>query len=696
MNRPTWLAAIVIARRTATAFAQMGGMGGVGDGMDGVGGPGMRAGMLMRGRMMPAGPTEVRRTAQVEMEGGHRLTGRIDLRPLMVQTDLGRYAILPEKIKAIRFLKPAKDHDAADEAPANADAMKGAMAGMMRAQNRRNIAMVGGDVANPFGATITRGKVITTSDQEIIGNVYIPMDFKLEFEYGSLTLAASKLRSITFIAPDRKAGAIKVDASSTRAAGEAPGESPAPPRYFRHEHSIIVASPVGERVSLYNLETGRSQSVVLSGSKDAPIEVTPVLGPDLVALALEGPRITRIAVADLAGGAWHPQELREPVEGPVRPVVAAGLAVYNLGRYVYAYSAVAHHWDVADLPEDLRRGGRRARRRHGRGTRADLHLHPQDRPVGASRRPVDPRRRGGREEAVERVRVVVRGAPGPREGQSPLFRQHMDGSEPSFGLPCEQQASPEGVFVMATPLPDRLHLGQLKNQAKDLLKGHKAGDPEALRRIQANHPRLAGSPAHQSQASRFTLGGAQLVVAREYDFSSWPKLRAHLESLSSGADALVDQFQQAIRADDAARTRHLLEAHPMLRAEIDEPLGPFDSPAITSARSREMLDVLLAAGANLNAKSRWWAGGFGLLHGASPELAAHAIERGAIVDVHAAARLGLLDRLRALVEADPELVHARGDDGQTPLHFAATVEALLESGAKVSDVAAGTEPVRVA
>jgi ankyrin repeat protein len=56
------------------------------------------------------------------------------------------------------------------------------------------------------------------------------------------------------------------------------------------------------------------------------------------------------------------------------------------------------------------------------------------------------------------------------------------------------------------------------------------------------------------------------------------------------------------------------------------------------------------------------------------------------VDVHAAARLGLLDRLRELVEADPELVHARGGDGQTPLHFAATVEIaeyLLDHGAEI-------------
>jgi ankyrin repeat protein len=154
------------------------------------------------------------------------------------------------------------------------------------------------------------------------------------------------------------------------------------------------------------------------------------------------------------------------------------------------------------------------------------------------------------------------------------------------------------------------------------------------------------------------------------------------------ATGLVEQFTQAIRSDDAQSARRLLESHPVLRAQIDEPLGPFDSPLITNVRSKEILDVLLAFGANLNAKSRWWAGGFGLLHAASTELAAYAIERGAIVDVHAAARLGLLDRLRELVEADPELVHVRGGDGQTPLHFAATVEIakyLLDHGAEIDE-----------
>lgn len=98
-----------------------------------------------------------------------------------------------------------------------------------------------------------------------------------------------------------------------------------------------------------------------------------------------------------------------------------------------------------------------------------------------------------------------------------------------------------------------------------------------------------------------------------------------------------------------------------------------------------MIDTLVAAGADLNAMSRWWAGGFGVTHIVSPELAAYAVELGAEVDIHAAARLGKTDRV-LLVEQDPQAVHARGGDGQTPLHFAKTVEIaayLLDHGARI-------------
>ncbi|HXM44092.1 MAG TPA: ankyrin repeat domain-containing protein, partial [Bryobacteraceae bacterium] len=62
------------------------------------------------------------------------------------------------------------------------------------------------------------------------------------------------------------------------------------------------------------------------------------------------------------------------------------------------------------------------------------------------------------------------------------------------------------------------------------------------------------------------------------------------------------------------------------------------------------------------------------------------VERGAVVDAHSASRLGWMPKLTELVAADPGVVHARGGDGQTPLHFASTVEVaefLLANGAEI-------------
>lgn len=238
---------------------------------------------------------------------------------------------------------------------------------------------------------------------------------------------------------------------------------------------------------------------------------------------------------------------------------------------------------------------------------------------------------------------------------------------------------------MSKSLPARPDLEQLRTQAKDLLKAYKSADAEAVRRIQASHPRFAGATA-QPRAGKFSLSDAQLVLAREYGFESWPKLKQHVESLPLETGEPMELFKKAFAADDAKLVRKLFERYPQVKAAINEPVAAFDAPAVAQARSREMLDALLEAGADINAKSRWWAGGFGLLHGAEPGLAAYAIGRGALVDAHAAARLGMVDKLRELISAKPNLVRERGGDGQTPLHFAASVEIaalLLDRGADI-------------
>jgi ankyrin repeat protein len=146
----------------------------------------------------------------------------------------------------------------------------------------------------------------------------------------------------------------------------------------------------------------------------------------------------------------------------------------------------------------------------------------------------------------------------------------------------------------------------------------------------------------------------------------------------------------AVQAGDSNQVRTLLASHPSLARRLDEPLAAnFDQPPLLIAvdrNDRAMADALLDAGANINARSRWWAGSFGVLDFAKPDLVPHLLERGATIDVHSASRLAMRDKLEALLDSNPALVQARGGDGQTPLHFASSVEIaglLLERGANI-------------
>jgi ankyrin repeat protein len=184
------------------------------------------------------------------------------------------------------------------------------------------------------------------------------------------------------------------------------------------------------------------------------------------------------------------------------------------------------------------------------------------------------------------------------------------------------------------------------------------------------------------------LSDAQHVLAREYGFSTWARLKSHVVTLGlPPAEAL----RVAVCDSDARRIQELLESHPELRARIDEPLPDygFGEHALFAAvqrSNRTCIDVLLRAGADIRKRTEWWAGGFGVLDDCDPSLVDFLIERGAVIDAHAAARLGMTEKLRELIVSDPDVVHARGGDGQTPLHFASTVkiaELLLDHGADI-------------
>jgi len=192
----------------------------------------------------------------------------------------------------------------------------------------------------------------------------------------------------------------------------------------------------------------------------------------------------------------------------------------------------------------------------------------------------------------------------------------------------------------------------------------------------------------QRTTSHGKLADAQHTLSREYGFADWAKLKSYVITLGlPPAEALT----AAIRDQGAQRVRELLESHPELRAKINEPLpnygfGQHALFAAVQRSDRATIDVLLDAGADIHKRTEWWAGGFGVLDDCDPGLVDFLVERGAVIDAHAAVRLGMISKLTELVAADQNVVHAKGGDGQTPLHFASTVEIaqfLLDHGAEI-------------
>jgi ankyrin repeat protein len=190
-------------------------------------------------------------------------------------------------------------------------------------------------------------------------------------------------------------------------------------------------------------------------------------------------------------------------------------------------------------------------------------------------------------------------------------------------MPTERNEAPQ-------PLPDRPNLRHLRDQAKDLLRAGRAA----------------------------SLADAQLQIARLYGFASWPKVKAHVESLEE-----VGQLKLAIDANDIARVQTMVTRNPALhRAPIGygedgpltwvaecrvpwEPPGPVrlamaewmiahgsdvhqggDGPLMRAALNAyriPMMELLLSHGANVNAR---WHGHFPIIFAPCESLDPAALE----------------------------------------------------------------------
>lgn len=128
----------------------------------------------------------------------------------------------------------------------------------------------------------------------------------------------------------------------------------------------------------------------------------------------------------------------------------------------------------------------------------------------------------------------------------------------------------------------------------------------------------------------------------------------------------LDAFTAAIKAGDSVRVQQMLDADPAL---------------LRTVKQQGTSPVLLA------------------LYNGMPEIATQFIAHGLTLDIFEAAATGRIERVRELIQEDPDLANAYAPDGFQPLGLAAffghreTVELLLAYGANVNSPSRNVQKV---
>jgi ankyrin repeat protein len=264
------------------------------------------------------------------------------------------------------------------------------------------------------------------------------------------------------------------------------------------------------------------------------------------------------------------------------------------------------------------------------------------------------------------------------------------------------EQTPESASASLS-LPDAPNLDWLRKQAKRRLDELRKANPAAK------------------------LADAQFDLARQYGFTSWRALKAHVDSLTAEG-----QLFDAAKNGDVERLVALLDAHPEKLQARNKPYEHTMLHVAALAGHREVVDLLLRRGLDVNAREKGdntyamhWAvaaghldvvrrladaGGDVIGHGDDHELdvigwascwdgaddAAHRavvdflVSRGVRHHIFSAIALNLGDEVRRIVAADPSSLNrrmSRNENNQLPLHFAIRmnrpemVSLLLELGA---------------
>jgi ankyrin repeat protein len=245
-----------------------------------------------------------------------------------------------------------------------------------------------------------------------------------------------------------------------------------------------------------------------------------------------------------------------------------------------------------------------------------------------------------------------------------------------------------------------VNLEQLRKQAKELVRAARAGDENAFERLGDREPILAR---------------AQLVLAREHGYPSWPALVAAVEA---NADAFVGVATSGRRK----RAERMLAARPEIgrdpwarlvlgrgwEGDPNEPGGPRNWPPLgyvchSCFVPREPARKLLARGAYPNASFAGEDGPITALYGAAgvlhdPELTRILLEAGANPDdgesLYHAVETERTDCLRLLLEHGATIAGTNALPHALDYEILEPVRLLLEAGADPNEGAYMAHAVR--
>jgi hypothetical protein len=109
---------------------------------------------------------------------------------------------------------------------------------------------------------------------------------------------------------------------------------------------IAVLSPTQNKIWAQSTQRG----VWKVYQVPAGVKATPIVSQNVLTVMAQGPKIHQLAAFEPDAGDWVLQDLREPAEGKVLPIVGDAMVANTIGRFVYAFSAMSKRWDVLELP----------------------------------------------------------------------------------------------------------------------------------------------------------------------------------------------------------------------------------------------------------------------------------------------------------------------------------------------------------